>query len=32
MFKYILQMRSDVLVRLNVLSERESLKLKEAWA
>jgi len=31
MFKYILQMRSDVLVRLNVLSERESLKLKEAW-
>jgi len=32
MFKYILQVRSDVLVRLNVLSERESLKLKEAWA
>lgn len=32
MFKYILQIRSDVLVRLNVLSERESKRLKEAIA
>lgn len=31
MFKYILQIRSDVLVRLNVLSETESKRLKETW-
>lgn len=32
MFKYILQIRGDVLVRLNVISESESKRLKEAWA
>lgn len=34
MFKYILQIRGDVLVRLNVISESESRRLKEteAWA
>ncbi len=32
MFKYILQIRGDVLVRLNVISESESKRLKEAEA
>ena len=32
MFKYILQVKPDILVRLNVISERESKRLREASA